>query len=34
VDFKEKDELLMTYSVFIRYWRQNGSIMGQYISYI
>jgi len=34
VDFDVIDKLLVTYYVFIRYWRKNGSIMGQYISYL
>jgi len=34
VDFNITDQLLIRYSVSIRYWRKNGSIMGQYISYL
>jgi len=34
VDFDVIDKLLVTYYVFIRYWRKNGSIMGQYITYL
>jgi hypothetical protein len=34
VDFKVTDQLLIRYPGFIRYWRRNGSIMGQYISYL
>jgi hypothetical protein len=33
VDFGVTEQLLITYSVFSRHWRRNGSIMGHYISY-
>jgi len=28
------DQLLIRCSVYVRYWRKSGSIMGQYISYL
>jgi len=28
------DQLMIKYFTFIRYWRKNGSTMGQYISYL
>jgi hypothetical protein len=34
MDFDIIDQLLMRYSIFIKYWRKSGSIMGQYISYL
>jgi len=34
VDFDIIDQLLIRHSAFVRYWRNNESIMGQYISYI
>jgi len=34
VDFDVTDQLLMSYSLFVRYWRESGSIVGQYISYL
>jgi hypothetical protein len=32
IDF-DVDRLLITYSIFIRYWIRNGSLMRQYITY-
>jgi len=32
--FPCKNELLLSYSAFVRYWRRNGSILGHYISYL
>jgi hypothetical protein len=34
VDFGVIDQRLITFSIFGRYWRKNGSIMVQYISYL
>jgi hypothetical protein len=34
VDLSITDQLMIRYSVFVRYWRKFGSIMGQYISYL
>jgi len=34
VHFDVTDQLLIRYSTFVRYYRQNGSTMGQYISYL
>jgi len=34
VDFDVTDQLLIRYYAFIIYWRRNGSIMGQYVSYL
>jgi len=28
------DQLLIRCSVFVKYWRKSGSILGQYISYL
>jgi hypothetical protein len=33
VGFDVTDQLLIRIFAFIRYWRKNGSTMGQYISY-
>jgi hypothetical protein len=33
VDFDVIDQQLITFSVFGRYWRKNGSMIVQYISY-
>jgi len=34
VDFDVIDQLLIRYSEFARYWRKNGSTVGQYIKYL
>jgi hypothetical protein len=34
VDFDVKDQLLIRYSAFFRYWRKCGSIIGQYIKLV
>jgi len=34
VGFDLTDELLIRHSTFVRYWRKNWSIMGQYINYM
>jgi hypothetical protein len=34
VDFDVKDQLLIRYSIFVRYWRKNGSTVGQQINYL
>jgi hypothetical protein len=34
MDFNITDQLLNGYFAFVRYWRKNGSKMGQYISYL
>jgi hypothetical protein len=33
VVFDITDQLLIRFSAFVRYWRENGSTMRQYISY-
>jgi hypothetical protein len=33
VGFDVTNQLLITFSAFVRYWRKNGSTMRQYISY-
>jgi len=32
--FYVTDQLLTIYSAFVRYWRRNGSTMGQYMAYL
>jgi hypothetical protein len=34
VDSDEINQLLIRCCAFVRYWRKNGNIMGQYISYL
>jgi hypothetical protein len=34
VGFDVKDELMIRYSASVKYWRRNGNIMGEYISYL
>jgi hypothetical protein len=34
MDFDVMDHLLIRYSVLVRYWRKNGKIVGQYITYL
>jgi hypothetical protein len=34
VDLVVIDQLLIRYSAFVRYWRRNGSAVGQYLSYL
>jgi len=34
VNFEVRGQLTIRYSAFVRYWRRNGSIMGEYSSYL
>jgi len=34
VDVDTTDQLLIRYCIFVRYWRENGSIMEEYVTYL